>query len=189
MKEFYVYQHKIPATGEIFYIGKGKGNRAFSKIRNKYWHKIIGKHKFVVELVKENMTEQDAFNLEESLIKSHNPRANICLGGGGVSGYKHGPEQLEKLSKNAKGKNNAFYGRTHSKESKRKISEANKGKIKGRPKKPVECITTGEIFMTVTEACNKYNLTTGWLCAVLKGRLPHARGLEFRYIGGTSCQV
>lgn len=188
MKEFYVYQHKIPSTGEIFYIGKGKGNRAFSKVRNKYWHKIAGKHEYVVELVKENMTEVEAFKLEEDLIKSHNPRANICLGGGGVSGYKHGPEQLEKLSKNARGRNNAFYGKSHTRESKEKIGKANKGRITN-PKKPIECITTGEVFESVTEACNKYDITTGWLCAVLKGRLRHARGLKFRYIGGISCQA
>ena len=33
MNNFYVYIHKISTTGEVFYIGKGKGDRA-KRIKN-----------------------------------------------------------------------------------------------------------------------------------------------------------
>ena len=52
---------------------------------------------------------------------------NLCYGGGSTSGYKYTEEQRNTLSKRTSGKNNPMYGKHHSEEAKRKVSEANKG--------------------------------------------------------------
>ena len=183
MNSFYVYQHKTKDTGEIFYIGKGKGYRAYSKVRNQYWKRIEAKRGFEVEIIKDNMTEKDALELEKSLTETLKPRANICIGGGGVTGYKHGPEQLRKLSENSKGKNNAFYGKKHSLETRMKIRKARLGQPSGFGTKAIICINDGSKFNSVTQAAKELNLATSFICRVLKGKLKHAKGYKFQYVG------
>lgn len=53
---------------------------------------------------------------------------NLTDGGGGMSGYTLSEETRKKMSEIQKGKNNGFYGKHHSEETKRKIGEAQKGK-------------------------------------------------------------
>lgn len=44
-KEFYIYAHYTLDTNEIFYIGKGKGNRLGHKRgRSNLWKNIVNKH-------------------------------------------------------------------------------------------------------------------------------------------------
>lgn len=188
MNEFYVYQHKTKDTNEIFYVGKGKGYRAFSKVRNKYWHHIANKHGFKVELIKSNMTEQDALQLELELTKQLKPRANICLGGGGVTGYKHGSEQLKKLKENAKGSKNPFYGKKHSEEFKKRLSLERKGMPTPYIKKPIICLSSGKFYNSITEASKELNILRAHIRMVLNGKIRHAKGLTFKYAGGMSCQ-
>lgn len=43
---FYTYVHIRPDTGDIFYVGKGSGDRAHShKNRNKIWRNVVNKNK------------------------------------------------------------------------------------------------------------------------------------------------
>lgn len=86
---FYVYFHLKP-DGQIFYIGKGSGRRAWSKnLRNKHWWNVVNKYGLVVQIYEDNLLEEDAFDLEAELIKKHRSSSNlvnIADGGGGVSG-------------------------------------------------------------------------------------------------------
>jgi hypothetical protein len=107
MREHYVYTHSNPKTKEIFYIGIGKGNRAWNKGagRNKFWDNYVNKHGFEVELVAENLTRNQAGKLEMDLI-AHLGRRQIDEGGvlvnrstggdGGSGGYTH-TEEWKKL--------------------------------------------------------------------------------------------
>jgi hypothetical protein len=82
--DYYVYIHKKADDGTVFYIGKGRKNRAWSKHnRNKYWHHIVAKHGLIVEIVSSNLEEKEAFSQECSLIKATAPIANLTLGGEG----------------------------------------------------------------------------------------------------------
>lgn len=54
------------------------------------------------------------------------------------------------------GELNGMYGKTHSEETRKKISEANKGKKSKRSMK-IRCVETGEIFESMTQAAKKYN--------------------------------
>lgn len=100
MSNFYVYIHKRLDNGLVFYVGKGKNNRAFSdKGRNKYWKNTVSKHGFVVEIVFENLTEDEAFQIEKDTILEfeyfNHPLTNMTRGGEGSSGFKWSQDQLK----------------------------------------------------------------------------------------------
>mgnify|MGYP003349371684 CR=1 FL=1 len=92
---FYVYQHRTKDSNEIFYVGKGKGNRCnTSKGRNRYWHRIVNKHGgYVVEKIAENLDEQMAFQIEMETIEKYKMQGilltNMTNGGEGTSGFSH----------------------------------------------------------------------------------------------------
>jgi len=125
-KPFYVYVHRKATDGSVFYVGKGKGNRAFSKSRrNKYWYNTVRKHDFTVHIVMHFNKEICAFSFERALIK-HYGRENLCNltdGGDGASGHKHSDETKEILSRLATGK-------SPSDETRKKLSLANIGREK-----------------------------------------------------------
>lgn len=96
--------------------GEGYKKQHFYKIIQKY-----GWDNFEHEIIAEHLTEQEAKNFEIKLIELLNSHIskegyNISLGGDGY------------LGANNIGRNNPMYGKHHSKETKRKISIALKGK-------------------------------------------------------------
>lgn len=77
-KDFYVYFHKIKNTGEVFYVGKGRNYRIQSKEgRNKLWKEITSTNEWIFEKYRENLNEEDALNIELSMINLLQPVANI----------------------------------------------------------------------------------------------------------------
>lgn len=90
-KGFYVYIHSRASDGQPFYIGKGHGNRAFSRSgRNRHWNNVAKKHGVKVNVVKSQITEEESFNLERLFIKSFRllgiKLCNKADGGEGASG-------------------------------------------------------------------------------------------------------
>lgn len=120
MNDFYVYAHLASSTrakGELFYIGKGRGKRAWRDTdRNDYWHKIVAKYGYSVQILADNLSEQQAFELEKAfiLISGREVLCNMTDGGDGVSGHIHSPETRKKLS-------DSHVGNKHSAETKDKI--------------------------------------------------------------------
>ena len=138
MKEYYVYVHLNPKTKEVFYVGIGKGNRAWNKWagRNQFWENYVNKYGFEVELIAENLTRNQAGKIETKLITELGRRqideggtlVNRSTGGdGGPTGYTHTEEFKQKLSSDRKGKCTRKE-RKLSKEAKSKISQ----KLKSR---------------------------------------------------------
>jgi len=67
--KYYVYKHINKNTNEVFYIGKGCGKRAWNKSqRNSYWHRYTKKNDYIIEIVKKDLSEDEAYNLEVKLI-------------------------------------------------------------------------------------------------------------------------
>jgi len=138
----YVYEHIRSDTNKVFYVGKGKDKRAYSKHhRNQYWNNIVNKAGgFIVSFIATDLDEELALLLEieriDQLKHLGYTLCNITKGGEGTSGYKHTEESLKKISKASK----AFMtGKKMSKESIEKIaltktgttlSEETKQKIK-----------------------------------------------------------
>lgn len=133
MNEYYVYTHLNPNTKEVFYVGIGKGNRAWNQWagRNKFWENYVNKHGFEVELISENLTRKQAEKIEINLIAELGRRqidnggtlVNRSSGGEGSIGYTHTAEFKQKLSEDRKGKCTRKE-RQLSKETKEKISKS-----------------------------------------------------------------
>lgn len=108
---YYVYIHKTKDSDEIFYVGKGKHKRAYSRCgRNKFWKNIELKHGFTVEFLAKDLSELDALAMEIDIIASLKPRANLTLGGQGTSGYKHSPELVAWRNENNRRINKTYEG-------------------------------------------------------------------------------
>lgn len=124
---FYVYFHYRKDDGKLFYIGKGNGNRAYNTTRrNIYWKRVVEKHGHIVKIVQDNLSESDAYELEEFCIIEYglNKLTNMNYGGkGGNFGYEHTPETLLKLKNRSK-----RIGYNHSDETREKLRKANIGK-------------------------------------------------------------
>ena len=70
MTNYYVYVHKEKATGKIFYVGKGTGNRYITEYgRSRSWYRYTDTIEWEAEIVKNSLTEHAAFTEERKLIK------------------------------------------------------------------------------------------------------------------------
>jgi len=135
---YYVYLHIKLTNGEPFYVGKGKGRRAFNRSnRSSYWKNIVNKYGFDIILLEENLTEERSFELEKYWISrigrfdlGLGPLVNYTNGGEGESGRIITPEHRRKLSESNKGQVSWAKGISKSDETKKKMSDSKKG-IKG----------------------------------------------------------
>ena len=151
-KQFYVYVHMKATDDSVFYVGKGCKYRYTSKQgRNQYWHRTVDKYGFIAEIVKNNLSFDEANAYEIELIKQLKDQGcnlcNLTNGGEGSLGIKKTAEQKATISAKNKGRkrtnetkakmlgNQNAAGAIRSAETRLKISESKKGinNIKGRP--------------------------------------------------------
>lgn len=104
-RKFYVYEWYIVDTEEVFYVGKGTGNR-FKQIkgRNYFFQCMYKTHECNVRKIYENLTEKEAFEKEIETIKYYRENTNYRLtnqtdGGEGSVGWKPSDEFKKKQSK------------------------------------------------------------------------------------------
>jgi hypothetical protein len=128
----YTYGHKRLDKNEFFYIGIGSDTnheRANKKNqRTKYWHNIVNKADYEVIIIEDNLSWEEACEREKYWIKFYGRKdlqegnlVNLTDGGEGTIGIKRG--ESYKIKQRA-----AQCGRKLSDETRRKISEAKKGK-------------------------------------------------------------
>ena len=129
MSNICVYQHIRLDTNEVFYIGIGNIKRPYIiSNRNIHWKNIVNKVGYKIEILYENLTWEEACNIEINLIKHYGRLdlgtgilINFTNGGEGAKGIVQSKEHLLKRS-------NALKGRKLFEEHKRRLSEAKKGK-------------------------------------------------------------
>ena len=125
-----LYYHTNIKTGAIFYIGVSISLiRPYSKQqRNAWWNNYVHKHGgFNVVIVKDNIEFEQALKLEVAHIKKHKGKlVNLTDGGEGSLGcHKTRSKEARKRMKKAQIK---YWQSPASKETKKKISQANLGK-------------------------------------------------------------
>jgi len=125
-----VYEHLRNDTNEVFYVGIGKTEkRAFDRSgRNPHWHNIVNKVGYSVNIIHKDIDYKEAKNIEILLIEKYGRRnlglgnlVNLTDGGEGAFGVICSEETRKKLSE-------AHKGKIVSEETRVKMSEANKGK-------------------------------------------------------------
>ena len=158
--QYYTYAY-LDENNIPYYIGKGKGNRAWDKN-----HSVILPTNDKIILLKKNMSENDAYRHEVymiSILGRKNKKTGILenkTDGGDspprffshteetkqkMKNRKHSEETKKKISDKNKGRiftedakvhlSNLYKGRKLSDETKRKMSEAAKGKTKSEETK------------------------------------------------------
>jgi hypothetical protein len=134
MSIYYVYAY-LREDSTPYYIGKGKGNRAYENNDHKKHGIYLPEDRTRIVILKETLTNQQALDLETELIKRYG-RKDLGTGilynktDGGVNPILHGER-------------NGMTGKRHNEETLRKISLAKKGtKYKPRVAKntPLELI-------------------------------------------------
>jgi|GEM_PF-4416135 hypothetical protein len=125
---FYTYAY-LREDRTPYYIGKGQGSRVYSKHRTTN----SPKDKSRIIFLKQNLTEQEAFKHEIYMIAVFGRKDlgtgilhNRTDGGEGKSGVIRSEESKRKQGERMKG-NTFNLGKSHSKKTKRKISESHKG--------------------------------------------------------------
>lgn len=136
-KRFYVYEHR-DADGEIFYIGKGSGDRAWKiSSRNAEWM-VRASSGFSVRIVKGDLLESCALCIERMLIATAgiDKLTNKAKGGASNSGWLPPQEYRDRLSKIMKGRPFPEAARTPEAMAKRrakmvgrKLSEVHRDKL------------------------------------------------------------
>lgn len=170
-----VYKHIRLDTNRTFYIGIGNINRAFAKeSRTKYWHNIVNKHGYNVEILYSDLSWEQAKELEIFLIKQYGRKdlnkgelINMTDGGDGRVNIIVSEETRRKQSL-------AFSGRKQSKEWIDKKRRSNK-----QVKKVID-ISNGNIYSCPREVSELFDIKYTTLIARLNGQ--NVNKTNFKYL-------
>lgn len=189
----YVYKHTRLDTNEVFYIGIGtqdKYKRAFSLIkRNKFWQNIVSKTDFLVEIIQDGLSWEEACKKEKETIKKIGRRdlglgtlVNMTDGGDGTFNVKHSKEWYEKQRKN-----NSKKGISISEEHKKKISLNHKSKNKDASSgnKAIDVFDKNWVFInsyvSILEAAKDLNIGRWIIDKFLAGDTKRPYKYRFKY--------
>ena len=211
MKGYTVYVH-ICSEGKRYYgatkLNVKKRWRNGEGYRNhpRFWEAIkkYGWNNFQHVIVAKGLTEDEAYWLEKELIKAWdttNPTKgyNMGKGGKGSNGVKFFTEEHKKKLSDAKkgkydGKNHPMYGKHHSEDTRKKISENHIGfsgkqhsedsrnKISKANGKSVICLTTKRVFLSAKDGSDYYGISRTGITLCCQGKRKSAGKLVWRYL-------
>ena len=122
---FYTYAY-LREDGTPYYIGKGKGRRAYSKNFVPPEERIL--------FLKKNLLEEDAYQHEAYMISVFGRKDlgtgilhNKTNGGDGTKGMLLTETQRNEISQRQLGEKNHFFGKKHTPETRKRMSKAQTG--------------------------------------------------------------
>lgn len=130
-----IYCYIDKKTKEVVYIGKDSNidkKRRYLAHKTPYrynsqpFNRILQNNldRYCYNVLEQGNISQKILNaLEMCFIQRYNPKFNFTKGGDGSLGFKHDLSSIKKIRDANKGKNNPNFGKTRSKEIKRKISK------------------------------------------------------------------
>lgn len=143
--KYYVYSYTDPRTNEVFYIGKGSGDRCYRHLKETTENTDnVRKHKRicqivsdglrpVITIIKDGLCENSAYEMEERLIRHYGRLGldddgvllNICVNNRPPdnTGRRHSEETRKKLRDAKRGNKNPMFGKETSEETKAKLRE------------------------------------------------------------------
>lgn len=212
-RKYKIYKHISP-SGKV-YIGM-TGQKLYKRYQRgrgyiecpRFWEAIqkYGWENFTHEVIVDNLSEEKACELEKFYINEYksndiNFGYNICDGGNkGTPGHILSEEALLKISENhadVSGANNPMYGKRHTEDSRRKMSETRKERYRNHEypdrsgknspmygrhlseetkqkmrdslqTKTVKCIETGKVYSSLSEV-SKDGFHSSCVSAVING--------------------
>lgn len=197
-KEAYYIQIKNATNDKMYYnlcgggrgVGSGENNPRYGKKLTEEHKKILlmsNVNRVVPEETRKKMSnywkgrrigEKNTFygkkHTEESKMKMKIKASNRILS----------EDTKIKISEALKGEKSPMYGVPKTDDIKRKIGESRKGKLVGGENpwsKKVLCVTTNEVFESMSDASRKYNVDVSNITACCKGRRKTAGGLKWAY--------
>lgn len=140
----YVYRHVRLDKNEVFYVGLSllddpQYKRAYSRgdRRNQHWKNIINTTPYRVDIIMDDLTVEETYEKEKEFIKLYGRKdlglgtlVNFTDGGEGSLGHVRSEEGKEKIRERMMGENNPMFGGNFSEEHRRKLSEAQTGKVR-----------------------------------------------------------
>lgn len=193
METWVIYIHTLTLDGRK-YIGQtndihSRWKPSAYKTCTKFYKAIqeYGWNNFTHEIIYDNLTLEEANELEEKLIAEYdtiNNGFNLEFGG---TNHLHSQETKDKMSKTRKGV-------PKTEEHKKAISEALK-KYKRTPehnrnnqlaqhRKEVQCIETGIIYESLADAERKTGILGETISRNCRGKQKSASGYHWRFING-----
>ena len=147
--------------------------------RTSYFDRALQKYgieNFNVEIIDEVDTKKELDQLEQYYIQFFNSKVpngyNMTDGGEGQVGIQRF------------GTTNPHYGKHHTEEAKCKIRETRKKYVKEKHPnaKKIKNLDTGEIFLCMVFACDKYGLDRSTLTKVCSGKRKSCGGFRWSYV-------
>jgi hypothetical protein len=132
-----VYRHIRLDTNKVFYIGIGNNTRRAycKKNRNNYWHNVVNLSDYKVDILFDDLSREEACEKEMEFIQLYGRKdlnngtlVNMTDGGEDIKNLVYTQERRQKMSINSTGSLNLFYGKKHSEETKKILSQKALGK-------------------------------------------------------------
>ena len=191
MNKYYVYLHYNKINHKRYY---GITSERTPEIRwrkgyahNSHFQAAIKKYgwdNFEHIIISQTLSKQEAEKQEQELIalyESNNPEKGYNLtSGGGAGVFRHSEESKRLMSEHTKGELNPMYGKHHSEETCKKISNALKNHR--NTSKPVLCIETNIAYPSSREIERLLGISHNCINAACNGKQKTANKQHWKYI-------